>query len=215
MKKGDIFELYCEGLAKYKVRLSQIFPSQATAEILKSWPVPPLKKPYLHLALALARLQKMDFLIEKAVEIGVKSFHPFSSQLSFFKKSSQLPSSRLKRWNKIVEQSMALTGRTEKMSIKAPLPLREIKIPKGDLALMAYEGQRAVLPLAQLLQKNPQPSGVWLFIGAEGGFSAEEAKEFSLREKAFVFSMGEQILRLETAGLLALGILKYHYLGLK
>ena len=210
MKKGDIFELYCEGSQKYKVILSSVFFKKAKASILETYPAPLLKKPYLHLVLSLPRLSKADFLIEKIAELGVKEFHPFISQLSFLKKPSDLSFARQNRWKKIAEQSQALSGRTEPLIIHPLCQLREIKIPKKDLALMAYEGKQG-LKLSTILKKELKPPALWLFIGSEGGFSPEEAKAFSLREKAFVFSMGEQILRVETACLFGLSALKFHY----
>ena len=211
IQKGEIFELYCEGLQKYKVTLSSISPSKALADVLESYPVPPLKKPYLHLALSLPRLPKVSSLIEKAVELGVQEFHPFISSFSFLKKPSKLSLEWKKRWSKIAEQNLVLSGRTEPMIIHPCCFLQAINIPKGDLAFMAYEGDSQGMALSEILDKQSTPHAVWLFIGSEGGFSLKEIKEFSLREKAFVFSMGEQILRVETACLFGLSVLKYHY----
>lgn len=211
IKKGEVFELFCEGLQKYKVTLSSVSSSQAVASILKVYPVPPLKKPYLHLALSLPRLSKIDSLIEKAVELGVKEFHPFVSTFSFFKKPSKLSLERIRRWKRIAEQNLALSGRTEVMLFHPLQSLSEINIPKGDLALMAYEGESHRTFLYEIIQKTAKPNAVWLFIGSEGGFSSKEAKEFALRENAFIFSLGEQILKVETACLFGLSVLKYHY----
>ena len=157
IKKGEAFELFCEGLQKYKVRLKSVSPSKAVADILETCPVPPLKKPYLHLALSLPRLSKTDSLIEKAVELGVKEFHPFSSTFSFLKKSSKLSPAQKKRWQKIAEQSLALTGRTEALFLHPLKPLQEIKVSKGDLALMAYEGESREKSLSEIIKNQPLP----------------------------------------------------------
>lgn len=211
IKKGEAFELFCEGLQKYKVALKSVSSSQARAVVLETYPVPPLQKPYLYLALSLPRFSKMDFLIEKAVELGVKEIHPFASTFSFLKNPSKLSSAREKRWKKIVEHSLAQSGRTESLSIKPLCRLEDIKIPKGHLALIAYEGKKQEKTLSDIITTQPKPEAVWLFIGSEGGFSFKEAEEFSLRESAFLFSMGEQILRVETACLFGLSVLKSHY----
>ena len=211
IQKGELFELYCEGLQRYKVTLSSVSPSKALADVLEVHPVPPLKKPYLHLALSLPRLPKVSSLIEKAVELGVKEFHPFISTFSFLKKPSKISLECQKRWSKIAEQNLALSGRTELMIIHPFCFFQEIRIPKGDLAFIAYEGDNQGILLSEMLEKQSKPHAVWLFIGSEGGFSLEEIKEFSLKKKAFIFSMGEQILKVETACLFALSVLKYHY----
>ncbi len=183
--------------------------SKALAQVLEAEPVPPLKKPYLHLALSLPRLSKIDSLIEKFVELGVKEFHPFTSAFSFFKKASSLSSARSRRWKKIVEQSLAVSGRTEPLLIHPCLPLEDIAVPREGLALMAYEGEAP--SLLKWLDSSKKPPAVWLFIGSEGGFSQKEAEEFSLRENGFVFSMGDQILKVETACLFGLSALKFYY----
>ena len=160
-KKGDIFELFCEGLQKYKVTLSSVSSSKAVARILEISPVPPLKKPYLHLALSFPRLPKIDSLIEKAVELGIKEFHPFISTFSFFKKPKQLSLACKKRGRKIIEHSLALTGRTEPLIIHPCCFLKDIVVPKEDIALMAYEGDQRKIVLPELLKnlKIPLPFG--------------------------------------------------------
>ena len=211
IKKGAPFELYCEGLQKYRVALSFISRSEARASILKAYPVPPLKNPRLRLALSLPRPAKMDSLIEKAVEMGVKEICPFVSAFSFLKKPRQISPARESRWKKIARQSLAQSGRAEPLILKPCRFLQDIKIPKEEPAFMAYEGENRRRPLPALLKKYPQPASVWLFIGSEGGFSAEEAREFCQRENSFAFSFGDQILKVETACLFGLSLLKCHY----
>ena len=211
IKKGEVFELFCEGFQKYQVTLSSVSSSMAKADILKSFPVPPLKKPYLNLAFSLPRLSKIETLLTAAVELGVKEVQPFSSEFSFFKESAKLTVHRQERWEKRVHHSLALTGRTEPLSIQPLIPLSQIQIPKGDLALIAYEGKTKAPLLKELIQKHNRPSSVWLFIGSEGGFSLKEVEDFTQNNSAVCFTMGEQILKVETACLFGLSVLRYHY----
>ena len=211
IKKGESFELFCEGLQKYEVVLSSLSSSKAAADIVKAHPVPSLKRPYLRLALSLPRLSKMEFLIEKAVELGVKEIQPFISDFSYFKAGSKLRSSRLERWKKIADHSRALSGRTEELKISPLVSLFDIQAPKEDLALIAYEGNAKISGLKDILKKHKAPPSVWIFIGSEGGFSSEEIEKFSRKSRAFCFTMGDQILKLETACLFSLTVLKYHY----
>ena len=210
IKKGEPFELLCEGVQKYKAVLTNLSHSKATVQIVQTKPVPPLQKPYLHLALSLPHFSKMDLLIQKAVEMGVKEFHPFFSDFSYIKKASKISFKREKRWKKIIEHSLSQSGRTESFILHPACQLQDIKIPKQSLSLMAYEGETQK-HLFEVFQENPKPKEIWLFIGSEGGFSHQEAKRFSLRNKAFLISFGDQILRLETACLFGLSVLKYHY----
>ena len=210
IKKGEVFELLCEGVQKYRVTLIDLSSNQAQVKILETKKVPALKKPYLRLALSLPHLSKMDFLIEKSIELGVKSVHPFFSEFSFLKKSSKLSLQRERRWKNIIEHSLSQSGRTEPLLLHSPQKLKDLHIPREDRAFMAYEGE-SQNTLSDLLQKTKTPSSIWLFIGSEGGFSPEEAENFSRKENGFLCSLGEQILKVDTACLFGLSILKYHY----
>ena len=210
IKKGEPFELLCEGLQKYKVILTNLSKNKAKAKIIDTKPVPALRQPYLNLALSAPRFSTMDFLIEKAVELGIKSFQPFLSEFSFIKKASKLSFGREKRWKKIVEQSLSQSGRTEAFVLHPLRQLKDISIPREDLAFMAYEGEKGET-LPDLIQKKQKAKAIWLFIGSEGGFSSQEAEDFSKKENAFICSLGDQILKVDTACLFGLSILKYHY----
>lgn len=209
IQKEEPFELLSGGCVRYIVKLDSVSRFKATARIVKSYPAPPLDQPYFHLALSLPRLHKLDSILEKAVELGVKDFHPFTSQLSFFKEEKQVPLNRLKRWETLISKASAISGRTQAFTLHPICKLQDIQIPKNHKALMAYEGTSGK-NFQKVLEKNPAPKEVWLFIGSEGGFSSEEAEEFS-KKGGELFSFGEQILQVETACLMGLSILKYHY----
>ena len=213
IKPGEPFELFAEGSQKYKAALSSVSRAWAVADILEAFPVPPLKKPFVHLALAAPRPAKLDFIAEKAVELGVKELHLLISELSFLKKPSQLSSARSLRLRKIAESSLAQSGRTEPFLIHPPRPLKETAIPEGAMAFMGYEGE-ALKFLPDVLAeapKTPDLKELWLFIGPEGGLSKKEAEDFAAKGGR-LFSFGERILRVETACLAGLIILKSHYL---
>ena len=142
IKKGEPFELFCEGLQKYEVALRSVSSSKAMAFVLRVWPVPPLPKPYLRLALSLPRFSKMDFLLEKAVELGVKDIYPFTSHFSFIQKPNKLPAGRWSRWQKIVRQSLAQSARTEALNLHPVARLQDLKIPKKEAGLYGLRGGR-------------------------------------------------------------------------
>ena len=207
IQKGEPFELLSDGRLRYTVALSAVSHYKATARVLKSHPAPPLPRPYLHLALSLPRLNKVDSILQKAVELGVKDFHPFISEMSFLKKPP--PLSRRQRWEKIITRASAVSGRTRPVTLHPALRLQEMEIPKNHGAFMAYEGVSGK-SFQEILKPEKSFEEIWLFIGGEGGFSREEAEAFS-KKTGEVFSFGDQILQVETACLMGLSILKYHY----
>ena len=211
IQKGEGFYLFCEGLQKYEVFLESVSKNQAVAGILKAYPVPPLKKPYLNLAVSLPRLSSFECLIEHSVQLGVKRIQPFLSEFSFFKKKSELKPSRKKRWERIIHQNLALTGRTQKLLIQDLLPLSQICPSSSDQVFIAYESAQKSLKKTLSASKK-QAGELWLFLGSEGGFSLRELENFQKNcPQAALFSMGEQILKVETAGLFGLCLLKHYY----
>lgn len=210
IQKGEPFQLLMGGSKKYTVALTSVSSFRAVAQIIEEHPPTSLPKPYIHLALCLPRFSKLDFIVEKSVELGVKSLHPLVSSFSFIRKPSEFSLTKQKRLKKIVQQALAVSGRTEEFEVFSPCFLKDIAIPKGHKAFMAYEGESCSSFQKALQAEKTQPENIWLFIGSEGGFTSQEAQHFcqSLGE---LVSFGDRILRVETACLFGLSALKYHY----
>ena len=180
IKKGESFELLAEGVQKYQVQLVSTQSSKGLAHIEKTYRVPPLPKPEIHLALSLPRLKTADAVLERSVELGVKAFHPFVSEFSFFKSTLVFSEKKYKRWKSIVEAACAQSLRTEPLDIHPLTEFKRLLFPKGAEAWMAYEGlNKAPYFNGQEPGKPFLPSQVWLFVGSEGGFSPTEAEFFS------------------------------------
>ena len=210
IRKGESFELLAEGVQRYQVRLVSTHSSQGLASIEKTYVVPPLPKPDIHLALSLPRLKTADAVLERAVELGVKAFHPFVSEFSFFKSTASFSEKKYNRWKSIVTTACAQSVRTEILEISPLTEFAKLSVPKDAEVWMAYEGSNEIPYFDEMDQKKEPPVQVWLFIGSEGGFSKQEADFFSQR-LGRLFSLGDQILRVETACLMALSLLKYRY----
>lgn len=222
IKKGESFELLSEGIHKYQVRLDLVHSSYGTALIEKAYPVPPLPQPEIHLALSLPRLKTADAILEKAVELGVKAFHPFVSEFSFFKNTRSFSEQKFKRWKNIVTTASAQTVRTELLKTYPLTNFKDLPLPKEGDIWMAYEGMTdedmayrgvnsEIYDFDKIQKTNCEPSEVWLLIGSEGGFSPAEAEWISKEKGGRLFSLGERILRVETACIMALALLKYRY----
>jgi len=209
IQKGQSFELFAEGVQKYIVTLDSVSHNQASAKIIDRQPVPPLKKPYIHLALCIPRLPTLDFIVEKAVELGVKELHLLTSSFSLIKAKSKFTEAKMKRLERIVRRSLAISGRSEPLKIHPICLFKNLKVPKDHRAFMAYEEETN--PAKQILDRQLEvPKEIWLFVGSEGGFTPDEASYFS-QSVGSLISFGQQILRVETACLVGLSILKYHY----
>jgi len=162
------------------------------------------------LAQSLLKGEKMDYLIQKATELGVKRILPFISSRSIPLLERAKRIERHRRWKKIAVEASKQCGRGIIPEIDPPedyLQLLEF-VPKGILRFILWEkeGER----LKQVLKRPGRESGILFIVGPEGGFSREEVEE--AERAAFVpVTLGERILRSETASLCLLSILQYEW----
>ncbi len=78
-------------------------------------PTPP--KPRLTLALSIPKLPKVDWIVEKCVELGVHDIRPFVSEYSFLRKDTEISPARIARWQKLIQSATQQTGRGDLMKI--------------------------------------------------------------------------------------------------
>lgn len=215
---GHHFEVITEDSKAYLVQVISVEKKQAAAKIIKVRQIAKLSRPHIHIALSVSRFPVMDSIMERAVEMGVSSVTPFCSEYSFIKKVNNLPEGKLDRWQKIVISATQQCGRGELMQIKTPLSwdslLEQINPSDQKWGLFAYEGQgsSAVRPYlqAKVATLKSKPEDVWLIVGSEGGFSTAEVaalKKLGLDP----VTLGAQILRVETACLTLVSVLKYQF----
>lgn len=210
---GSRFEILNEKGKAYFVEVVEESKRRAKAKILETREVPPLKRPHIHLALSLPRYAKMDFIIEKSVELGVKSIQPLVSDFSFVKKLSEVSNNKKERWKKISLSAMQQSGRCDPFVVSEPISLEnflnQFNQNKEQLGLFFYEGESPT-PVKEYLQShiNSEIQDIWVFIGSEGGFSDQERK---LIDASGVppLTLGPQILRVETACVVAAAVIKY------
>lgn len=213
---GSKFEVLTGNQQAYLVEVTQVGKKRAQARRLETRQLPPLKKPYLVLALSICRYHVMDAIVEKAVEMGVTRIQPFFSEQSFIRKANSLPAGKLDRWEKIVKSATQQCGRGDLMPIAKPMDLAEIRSifnpDQRQLGLFAYEGA-STQGLKDCLKPSlglEKPEEIWVFVGSEGGFSQTEVQLFKNWGLESI-SLGEQVLRVETACITLLAILKYEF----
>ena len=160
------------------------------------------------LAQSLLKGEKMDYLIQKATELGVKEIVPFFSSRSvpLLEKSGRLK--RHHRWGRIAIEASKQCGRGVVPKIE-PLQdyseMLQIASP-GSLRLILWEREGG--QLKEVLERSKEKTRIFFIIGPEGGFSQEEVEE-AKRAGFIPVTLGRRILRAETASLCLLSILQY------
>jgi len=194
----------------------EINKKNAILSIKSKTKLPELLRPYINLYLSMPKYTKMDFIVEKSVELGVKNILPFTSDFSFIKSVSKISSSKIKRWDAIVRSACQQSGRGQLLVVKEAKKfesvLKELGVTEGKkniVNLFAYEGASETSFKKSLQgQLTSSTDEVNLFVGSEGGFSDEEVKAFSSLGVKPV-SFGNQVLRVETACVALISSIKY------
>jgi 16S rRNA (uracil1498-N3)-methyltransferase len=160
------------------------------------------------LAQSLLKGEKMDFVIQKATELGVKEIIPFFSSRSvpLLERSRKLQ--RHRRWERIAVEASKQCGRgvvPKIESLKDYSEMLRIASPDG-LRLILWE--REGINLKEVFERSEEEAKIFFVVGPEGGFSQEEVEE--AEKSGFIpVVLGRRILRAETASLCLLSILQY------
>lgn len=173
-------------------------------EIIRSYQVDnesPLKTT---LALGLTKGEKMDWVVEKATELGVHTVVPFVSSYTIPKLNERKKAQRCERWQKIALSAAKQCGRVRIPEIMALTEFRDLLKPlsRDALRLLFWE-KECEQGLSELKETRTTINEVIVMVGPEGGFSAQEAA-LALQHGYKPMRLGPRILRAETAALAAL-----------
>lgn len=206
MKEGDAITLFDENALEYEGRISHVGRREILVDIhsaRKAETDSPLR---ITLLQGLPKGDKMDFIVEKATELGVHAIVPVVTE-----RSQVRAFDRRRRWERIALESSKQCGRTKPPAVENTLNFSEaIKCNVDyDLAIILHVGSQVSLKdfLSYSLQ---HPKNIIVLIGPEGGFSENEVLLAS--EMGFTpLGLGPRTLRTETAGIAVLSIIQFHH----
>jgi 16S rRNA (uracil1498-N3)-methyltransferase len=165
---------------------------------------PVLSEPKTHLSLyfGLTSREKVEWILQKGTEIGVSAFYPFASSRTLGKPVS-VSINKLERWERIIKEAAEQSGRGILPELHPPKGLAVCfsEAPKDhDASLIAYEAADENAQRLPDALEGLSGASIALFVGPEGGFSAEEV-QLGLEAGCRVISLGARILRMETAAI--------------
>ena len=169
----------------------------------------------IHLYQALPKGEKLDFIIQKAVECGAYDIIPFESERCVVKVKSDAEVRKTERRNKISLEAAKQCGRTIIPIVYETISFTQMlhNAKKSDLTLFCYEGE-GVEQMGKVLKEyrtvNSHISDISIIIGSEGGFSNREVQT-AIENGFLATGLGKRILRAETAAILALSSLVYEF----
>ncbi len=202
---GDCVEIIDSASQAFVARLT---PSgeQLFVTLVEKYDPPPAPRLRVDVAQAMPKGAKMDFVVEKATELGAGAVIPFSSDRTI---AHGVGPERLKRWRRIAKSAAEQCGRRDVPAVTDPADFAAVlgRFCAYDVVLFAWEGAREPLR-DQLPALVANAHSVLLVIGPEGGFSRDEV-EAAKAGGAATISLGDRIMRTETAALALLAILHY------
>lgn len=163
----------------------------------------------VYLFQGLPKGDKMELIIQKAVELGVYEIIPVAMKNCVVKLDEKKAANKVKRWQAIAESAAKQSKRTVIPEVKMPVNWNEAvrQAKELDIALVPYENERGMQATREILQSIPDGAAIGVMIGPEGGFAPEEIA--AVDGTMHRISLGRRILRTETAGLATLSMLIY------
>ncbi len=153
---------------------------------------------------------KWDFLIQKCSELGVTNIVPMISSRTIVKIDKE-DTKKLERYNKIALEACEQCKRNDLVQILNPIKFKDSIHYKSDLNIVAYEDAEVqALHIKKTLQQHPNISSITFVVGSEGGLSKDEVN-YLVEHDFHCVSLGNRILRAETAAMMVVNVSNYHY----
>lgn len=209
-KIGDEITL-CDGYGTdYTARILNITKGEIIAEVLKSYRSNSEADIDVILIQGLPRSDKMDYIIQKCTEVGICKIIPCKMERCVVKLDTEKDVlKKTERWQRIAKEAAQQSGRGVIPKIENPVDFNiAIDIlKKSDICFAAYEG-KCDYTLKQVLNSSKGPKTVGFIIGPEGGFDDREVSAI-INSGIKTVSLGNRILRCETAGAVVTAIVMY------
>lgn len=159
----------------------------------------------------LPKADKMEFIIQKAVELGAHRIVPVAAKRCVVKLDEKKAKAKVARWQAISEAAAKQSKRRIVPEVAGVMTFKEaIKEASAmDVKLIPYELSEGMAKTRELIEKVSPGESVAVFIGPEGGFEEEEVA-YAAEHGFEAITLGKRILRTETAGMTVMAWLMYH-----
>ena len=195
---------------EHTCRLTKIRDEECECEILTTMAgktEPPI---YITLYMGYPKGDKLETVIQKAVELGASKIVPFESSRCIKRPKADRAEKQLQRFSRIAEEAAKQCGRSKLPEVSQTLSFKDMLVEArgADAALFCYEGD-GTTSLREVL-KDKEYKSLSVIVGSEGGFSLEEAA-LAAEFGCISVNLGPRILRCETAPAYVLSALSYEF----
>ena len=204
MKPGEQIRLFNNRDGRdYPARIIGTSRKQVSVEITGRSEPQPRPELNIHLALGISKGDRMDFAIQKAVELGVTSITPLVTERTNVRLSSERLVKKMNHWQGIVTNACEQCGRSWLAELQDICSLNEwLASPHGAALLLDHQAEHALPDL-----DKPVDNHINLLVGPEGGLSETEKKNAYARQCTGI-RLGPRVLRTETAPLAAIAAIQ-------
>ena len=160
----------------------------------------------------LPKSDKMELIIQKSTELGVKTIVPVITKRTVIKLKDKDKQNKVDRWRKIAEVAAKQSGRDIIPTIENIINIADIKFDEFDKIFVLYENEEKISikdEIEQLKNDNKEELNIGIVIGPEGGFEQKEINKIKENKNVSIVTLGKRILRTETVALVVSGILMY------
>ena len=210
MEPGEQITVSGGGSKEYRCELSQIGADYVTANIMWAEDSDAELPSRICLFQGLPKGDKMELIIQKAVELGAAEIVPVATRRTVVKLDEKKQAARLKRWNAIAESAAKQSKRMAVPQVRPVMTFAEaVEYASGfDKKVIPYELARGMGQTRAFFDGLRPGESIAVFIGPDGGF---EGQEIALAQAAGMepVSLGRRILRTETAGMTVLAALMF------
>ncbi len=200
LERGNVLHAFDGQGSEYQCRIEEIAKKSVLLkrESLSRSSSTPSRR--IILGFPLAKEDKIDFILQKATELGVDGFIPFACERTLKVKVTE---KKIERWKRIIIEALRQSERLWMPSVARVLDFKEIISSNYKVKLAAsIKGENLNIAL------NGQEEEILILVGPEGGFSDSEHSQF--KENNFKFlKLSSNVLRVETASIFSVGLINY------
>ena len=210
MKQGEELWISDGGKCEYRCTIEAFEPDEVLLHIIYSQE-PDYELPSrIYLFQGLPKADKMELIIQKAVELGAYEVIPVETRRCVVKLDGKKAAKKVDRWQQIAESAAKQSKRMLIPHVHEVITFKEaLKYAESmDIRLIPYELAKGMPETKEILAAIEPGQSIGIFIGPEGGFEEKEV-EAAIEGGAKPITLGRRILRTETAGLAILSVLMF------
>lgn len=196
----------------YECRIKDIEENKIICKILSKEKSVSESKLNITIFQGLPKADKMELIIQKCTELGVKYIVPVDTKRTIVKLKDKDKQTKVLRWQKIAEVAAKQSGRDIIPKIENIVDMSKLEFKEYDKILVLYENEERVSikqEIEKLKKLNKENLNIGIVIGPEGGLDEAEIEKIKLKNNVSVVTLGKRILRTETVALVVSGILMY------